>query len=121
MGITINSNLHLESAEQQVENACSLAIRMLMEDTHIHSTPITPKRPDPIGGNLRTSVSKQMPTPLLGIIKWHAPYAEYQERGYTTGPVTHYSTPGTHAHFIEESVNHAMANLPQYLKMGGLF
>lgn len=117
MSITITVPIHLEGAVQQVENACSLAIRMLMEDAHIYSTPITPYKE----GALRTSVSKQMPTPLLGIIKWHAPYAEYQERGYTTGPVTHYSTPGTHAHFVEESVNHAMANLPQYLKMGGLF
>lgn len=120
MSITMTVPLHLENTIQQVENACSIAIRAMMEDVHTLSTPITPKRPDPIGGNLRASVSKQMPTPLLGIMKWHAPYAEYQERGYTSGPVTHYSTPGTHAHFVEESVLKVMERIPAYIKMGGL-
>lgn len=116
MSMTSTVRVKLSGAEQQIENACSLAIRMLMEDVHAYSTPITPYKE----GNLRTSVSKQMISPMLGIIKWHAPYAEYQERGYTTGPVVHYTTPGTHAHFVEESVNQALPKLPQYLRMGGL-
>ncbi len=120
MSITITVPIHLEGAVQQVENACSIAIRMMMEDIHTLANPITPKRPAPIGGNLRTSVSKQMLSPTVGMIKWHAPYAEYQERGYTTGPVTHYSTPGTHAHFVEESVEKVIQRIPQYLKYGGL-
>lgn len=114
--VSVRPSLNLMGAEQQVENAFSSAIRMLMEDIHAHSTPITPYKE----GTLRTSVSKQMIAPLTGAIKWHAPYAEYQERGYTTGPVTHYTTPGTHAHFIEESVTQALPKLPQYLRMGGL-
>ena len=95
---------------------------MLMEDTHEYSTPITPKRPDPIGGTLRTAITKNMVSPTLGIMKWHAPYAEYQERGYTSmnKPVQHYSTPGTHAHFVEESVKQALTKVGLYLKMGGL-
>lgn len=121
MSVVNTAPIKLNIAAQRVENACSFAIRMLMEDTHTHANPITPKRPAPVGGNLRTSVSKQMVSPTLGIIKWHAPYAEYQERGYTTGPVTHYSTPGTHAGFVEESVKQAMTKLPQYVRMGGLF
>ena len=112
--------LQLTGAEQKVENAASIAIRMMMEDVHSLSTPITPKSSPPNGGTLRTSVTKNMATPLLGIMKWHAPYAEYQERGYTTGPVRHYTTPGTHAHFIEESVNQAILRFPQYIRMGGL-
>lgn len=116
MSIVNTVPLHLEGAVQQVENACSFAIRMLMEDTHTYSIPITPYKE----GNLRTSVSKQMLSPTMGSIKWHAPYAEYQERGFTTGPVTHYTTPGTHAHFVEESVEQAMLKLPQYLRLGGL-
>ena len=120
MSMTSTVRVKLSGAEQQIENACSLAIRMLMEDVHTHSTPITPKRPAPVGGTLRTSVSKQMVSPLVGVMKWHAPYAEYQERGYTTGPVVHYSTPGTHAGFVEESVNQALPKFPQYLRMGGL-
>lgn len=120
MSIKYNVNFKLNNAVQQVENACSIAIRMMMEDIHTYSTPITPKRPAPVGGNLRTSVSKQMVSPTVGIMTWHAPYAEYQERGYTTGPVVHYSTPGTHAHFVEESVNKVIPRLAEYLKMGGL-
>jgi hypothetical protein len=30
-------------------------------------------------------------------------YAYYQERGYTSGPVRHYTTPGTQAHYLEET------------------
>lgn len=108
--------LQLVGAEQKVENAASIAIRMMMEDVHSLSNPITPKKE----GTLRASVSKQMAGPLLGIMKWHAPYAEYQERGYGKYPFIHYTTPGTHAHFIEESVNQSIARFPQYIKMGGL-
>lgn len=120
MSMTSNVRIKLDGVTQQVENACGMAIRFMMEDIHNHSTPITPMRPSPVGGTLRASVSKQMINPKLGIIKWHAPYAEYQERGFTTGPVRNYSTPGTHAHFVEESVNQAMAKLPKFIKMGGL-
>lgn len=118
--MAVVKKLKLNAVNQQVENSLSIAIRMLMEDVHNFSNPITPKSAPPLGGTLRASVTKTMVTPLLGVMKWHAPYAEYQERGYTTGPVTHYTTPGTHAHFVEQSVNRAMQNLPQYIKMGGL-
>lgn len=30
-------------------------------------------------------------------------YAWYQERGYTSGPVRHYTTPGTQAHYLGET------------------
>lgn len=118
--MSFDVNLKFPMVEQQAKNACQIAIRMMMEDVHNLSTPITPKRPAPVGGNLRTSVSKQMMSPLVGVMKWHAPYAEYQERGYTTGPVVNYSTPGTHAHFVEESLDKVVQRIPQYLRMGGL-
>ena len=112
--------LKFDQATQQIENSVSIAIRMMMEDIHSMANPITPKRLPPVGGNLRTSVTKQMPNKLTGVMIWHAPYAEYQERGFTTGPVRHYSTPGTHAHFVEESLEKAKLKLPQYIRMGGL-
>ena len=118
--MSYTAHIRLNEATSRVENACQIAIRMMMEDVHNLSTPITPKRPAPVGGNLRTSVSKQMMSPLVGVMKWHAPYAEYQERGYTTGPVVHYSTPGTHAHFVKESLDKVVQRIPQYLRMGGL-
>ena len=108
--------LKFDQATQQVENAASLAIRFMMEDLHTLANPITPYKT----GNLRTSVSKQLPSKLVGVVKWHAPYAEYQERGFTTGPVLHYTTPGTHAHFVEQSLNTVVQKIPQYIRMGGL-
>lgn len=120
MSVNSTVRVRLSNVPTELENKMSVSIRMMMEDIHTLSTPITPKRPDPIGGTLRAAVSKQMVSPTMGIIKWHAPYAEYQERGFTTGPVVNYSTPGTHAHFIEESVNQVVNNLQKYLAMGGL-
>ena len=114
--MSISMQLKLNQVPEKAQNACQIAIRTMMEDVHTWSGPITPYKT----GNLRTSVSKQMPTPLLGIIKWHAPYAEYQERGYTSGPIVNYTTPGTHAHFVEESVRRVMDRLPHYLRFGGL-
>lgn len=111
--------LHLDNASQQVKNACQIAIRMMMEDTHNLSTQITPYKE----GALRTSVTKQMPSPMLGIMTWNVPYASYQERGMRadgTHIVRNYTTPGTHAHFVEESVDKVVQRIPTYLRMGGL-
>lgn len=41
-------------------------------------------------------------------VGYSASYAWYQERGYTTGPVRHYTTPGTQAHYLSDSVNSAL-------------
>lgn len=114
--MSIQMKIKLDQSFTQVQNACQIAIRTMMEDVHTLSTPITPYKT----GNLRTSVSKQMPSPTVGIMRWHVPYAEYQERGFTTGPVRNYTTPGTQAHFVEESVQTVMSKLPQYLRNGGL-
>lgn len=116
-------NLRFPQVEQQVENACSIAIRMMMEDIHMLANPVTPKRPAPVGGNLRTSITKQMETPLKGVMRWNVPYAQYQERGMRadkTHVVKRYSTPGTHAHFVEESINKVTPRIADYLRMGGL-
>lgn len=115
--------LKLDSASNRVENAASIAIRLMMEDVHQMSTPVTPKSAPPNGGSLRASVTKQMQTPLLGIMRWNVPYAQYQERGMRADgsrPVMKYTTPGTHAHFVEESIEKAKQKIPQYLRAGGL-
>lgn len=107
--MSVEINDHTVLIKEQLDNNIGLAIRMMLEETHRESNPITPKRPDPIGGTLRTAVTKTMEGNRKGTIAWNAPYAEYQERGYTTGPVEHYSTPGTQAHFAEESVKKVVA------------
>lgn len=117
--MTMTTHLRIGEVPQQAQNACQIAIRMMMEDAHNLSTPITPYKE----GGLRTSVTKQMPTPLLGIMTWNVPYAQYQEKGMRadgTHIVRNYTTPGTHAHFVEESLNKVAQRIPQYIRMGGL-
>lgn len=103
-----------------IDNATGITLRLMLEGVHEKSTPITPMRPAPVGGTLRAEVLKTMEGNNVGKIKWYAPYAWYQERGYTTGPVVNYSTQGTHAHFAESSVKEVMRNLDFYARMGGL-
>lgn len=93
----------------------SLITRLMIEDIHRKSVSKTPMRE----GALRAMVAKQI-NGATGIIEWRAPYAEYQERGYTTGPVRHYTTPGTQAHFAEESVEDVMNNIQEYVTRVGL-
>lgn len=93
-----------------------VAIRLMIEDIHREANPITPYRE----GALRTMVLKRMEAPNHGSIEWQAPYAEYQERGYTTGPVVRYTTPGTHAHFAEESVNKVVSQADKYFRQAGV-
>ena len=117
--MAMTTHLKFDSATQKVQNAASFAIRMMMEDTHTLANPITPYKDN----GLRTSVSKQMETPLKGVMKWNVPYAQYQERGMRadgTRVVRNYTTPGTHAHFVEESVEKVVQKVPMYLKAGGL-
>ena len=121
--MTMTTHLRFNDMVGDVERTASIAIRMMMEDVHTMSTPITPKSAPPDGGSLRASVTKQMPYPLVGIMTWNVPYAQYQERGMRADGsyvVKHYTTPGTHAHFVEESVEKVVQKIPTYLRMGGL-
>lgn len=107
-----NNTIYLATT---LENNIDLAIRFMLEDIHREAEPITPYK----SGALRTMVSKTMNNPHSGSIVWHAPYAEYQERGYTSGPVRHYTTPGTHAHFAQQSVEKVIANSRDYFVRAG--
>lgn len=118
MSVTIEN--HTAYIKSSIENNVDLAIRLMLEDIHREANPITPKRPAPVGGTLRTMVLKGLDGPHKGYIVWNAPYAEYQERGYTSGPVTHYSTPGTHAHFAEESVEKVVNRSRDYFVQAGV-
>lgn len=113
MGIEYKSNI--PQIKFQTKNQVSLMLRMMIEDVHIKSVYKTPYK----HGDLRAMVGKQI-NGLTGIIEWRAPYAEYQERGYTSGPVRHYTTPGTQAHFVEESVEDVMSNVDEYIQKVGI-
>lgn len=102
--------------KNNLTNGINLTLRLMIEDIHRQANPITPKK----DGHLRTAVTKSIIQNNVAEIAWLAPYAEYQERGYTSGPVVHYTTPGTHAGFAEESVKKVVANLPTYARKAGL-
>lgn len=118
MGVHIEDNTAKLITELNFNT--EVAIRLMLEDIHREANPITPKRPAPIGGTLRLQVLKTMEGHNKGSITWNAPYAEYQERGYTSGPVLHYSTPGTHAHFAEESVKKVVDRADIYFRQAGV-
>jgi len=96
-------------------NKVSLAVRFGIEAIHRESTSITPK----LTGQLRADIRKKV-SGKRGRITWGKHYARYQERGYTSGPVRRYTTPGTGAHFAEKSAKKVGNNPLKFLKMAGL-
>lgn len=114
MSVQVTNNLGRFKA--QTLGNVQVALRLMLEDIHRESNPITPYKE----GALRTMVLKRMDGPYSGVITWQAPYAEYQERGYTNGPVTHYTTPGTQAHFAQESVEKVVNNSERYFRQAGV-
>lgn len=83
----------------ETQNKKGLAIRFMLEAVHRSSRPNTPM----LTGQLRGDVEKSV-VGSTGKIKWGKKYAWYQERGYTSGPVRRYTTPGTGAHFAENAI-----------------
>lgn len=123
MHIRAEVRLNPELVNSQIENSIGIMLRMMMEDTHRFAEPITPKK----SGILRTEVTKIMDGNTRAIMRWHAPYAAVQEQGYRTDPRTgkivyfrNYTTPGTHAGFVEEALEKVSQNLSSYAQMGGL-
>jgi len=88
-------------------------MRQMIEDIHRTSRPITPMLTGDLRGDVKKTVSRDGDH-VRGIIEWARPYAWYQERGYTNGPVRRYTTPGTHAHFAEESVKEVTKDSKKY-------
>lgn len=105
--ITDNSVL----MKTRMKTNTSLAIRFMLNDIKRKSTPITPM----LTGDLRRNV-KVKAGGKRGSIKWGQKYALYQERGYTSGPVRRYTTPGTRAHFAEDSVKSVTRHAERYFK-----
>ena len=97
----------------KVELNTAVGMRQMIEDIHRVSRPITPM----LTGDLRQDVKKKtsrLGRIVRGEIEWHRFYAWYQERGYTSGPVRRYTTPGTQAHFAETSVKEVTADADKY-------
>lgn len=117
--VKLNFNKPLD----EIENSIAIALRMLMEETHRQAEPVTPKK----YGGLRASVTKQMTSKTTGIMRWAVPYASVQEEGMRRNPRTgemiifsNYTTPGTHAGYIQEGIEKAIPKLAYFLQVGGL-
>lgn len=93
----------------------ALAIRFMLEAIHRESTPNTPM----LTGQLRSDVKKRV-TGTKGRITWGKNYAWYQERGYTSGPVRRYTTPGTGKRFARNAVVDVAKKSNIYFKRAGL-
>lgn len=120
---TTKLNLDFDKAYNDIENASMVVLRLFMEDAHKFAEQVTPKRQ----GGLRASVTKQVVGPTKGIMRWAVNYAAVQEEGQRRNPKTgkmivfsNYTTPGTHAHFVQEGIEKAIAKIPMYLQLGGL-
>ena len=96
-------NLDFKGKSAKVQLQAQTGMRQLLEDIHRTSRPITPMKDGDLRGDVDKTVTKRGMI-VRGIIHWKRKYSWYQERGYTNGPVRNYTTPGTKAHFAEESV-----------------
>lgn len=96
-------------------NKAGLAIRFMLEAIHRQSTPVTPMKT----GQLRADIKKSV-TGTKGKITWGKGYAYYQERGYTSGPVRRYTTPGTGAQFAQNAVKDVVKDSRSYFRKAGI-
>jgi hypothetical protein len=113
MAYKINDNTERIIATES--NRASLAIRFMLDAAHTESRPKTPMKTGALRGDVNKTVKGN-----VGQIKWGRKYAWYQERGYTSGPVKRYTTPGTSAHFAETSVRNVAKDGRKYFKMAGI-
>ena len=110
-----NSNL----IKTRNENANTLIIRQMLEDTWTFANPVTPLKT----GHLRSAVDKRMIDNKSGYIEWNTPYASYQDRGMRADGsrvIRNHTTPGTHERFASEAVSKVLARLPYYANLQGL-
>lgn len=96
-------------------NKVALAIRFALDGIHRASTDATPK----LSGQLRADINKRV-VGKRGTIRWGKKYAYWQERGYTSGPVRRYTTPGTGKDFAKNAARKEGNNPRKYLNMVGL-
>lgn len=106
-------NFDFRGKTARLELETQRGMRNLIEDIHKVSRPKTPMLTGDLRGDVRKSV-KKLGKRVVGIIEWARPYAWYQERGYTNGPVRRYTTRGTQAHFASTSVKQVTAHSRKY-------
>ncbi len=113
--MSYRSTDNTERIVSEKSNKVSLLLRVALEAIHKEADPNTPK----LEGLLRANVRKNV-VGKRGSIRWGQKYAAYQERGYTSGKVRRYTTPGTGAHFAEKAVKKVDKERDKYFRMVGL-
>lgn len=113
-----------EGVKSEIKTRESLCLRLMLEDIHRKSTPITPLADTRF---LRGQVHKSFLGFNKAYIEWSVHYAAVQEKGWRYDPKSgkkiyfrNYTTPGTGAHFAEKSVDQVIANANNYFYLGGL-
>lgn len=100
----------------KVRRGVNLALRFALDDVDREAFRKTPKLSGELRKNLRKAVSGNRAR-----ITWASDYAWYQERGFTSGPVRRYTTPGTGAHFAQNAVKTVISRgFRNYLRKAGL-
>lgn len=91
----------LEKIEKKLNIEDNGAAHSFMTNTcYKHMDKYVPRRAGTQGGTLRETVDIQP-----NYIAYQAPYAYYQYRGYTSGPVVNYTTPGTGPHWDKRMIS----------------
>ena len=115
MSVEIRTRVSINQRIAQINGGIPVVIRSALEDMKKTSTPITPKKDGPLRANVKISVRRRE-----GIIRWGQHYAWYQERGYTSGPVRRYTTPGTGKHFVKKSAAKMMKDYKKFFRRAKL-
>lgn len=105
--MSVNINDDTASVMNDTKAGVSIFLRTMTDRIATYSDPNTPKKE----GRLRQGIIKQV-LGLHGSIEWRKAYASVQEAGQRldgSHKITHYSTPGTGAHFAENAVKKAVA------------
>ena len=102
---------HTVEIRTKMKTNLPLALRFMANDIKREAEPVTPKKTGMLRSNVRVNSGGKRVS-----IRWGQRYAEYQERGYTSGPVRRYTTPGTGAHFAENSVKKVVRHAKRYLE-----
>lgn len=99
----------MPQASSLIKGKASLGLRKMADDVVKTARPNTPMK----YGDLRNSVVRQV-LGLHGTVQWTRNYAQFQERGYSSGPIRKYTTGGTGAHFAENAVKTVSSNPNRY-------
>jgi len=106
--IITDNTVHIQT---KMKTNLPIALRLMANDVKSEAEPKTPQKTGMLRANVRINAGLKRAR-----IHWGQDYAKYQERGYTSGPVRKYTTPGTGAHFAENAVKKVARHAERYMR-----